>query len=265
MSETLGTTVVPSEPSPVSSVSAVSESAPPAFVQHTEIASALESPAVSPTPEKSDATIPVPTQDTRTEQPPDALKAVEAQKIEPETVLAPIEYPDFKLPDGVSTNQEVISSFKELLNQHRLSPEAGQSLIDLYGKQAETFAKEYQSKVEESQHRAFAEVRRQWVDQIKADPEIGGSGSEYAKAMALKARDAVVPEKDRVAFNEALRVTGAGDHPAIYRAFYRMGKLLDDVEKKYIREPSIQKVVGRPPEKKVTFNDFYDHPTSRVR
>ena len=60
------------------------------------------------------------------------------------------------------------------------------------------------------------------VAEIKADPEIGGErlGAAVAAASRVLERLAIP------GLREALNVTGAGNHPAIVKAFVRIGRLL---------------------------------------
>ena len=131
---------------------------------------------------------------------------------------------DFKLPEGVEPAAEQISAYTDVLREHRIPPETGQKLLDLHTATIQRMAENTLA----DQHKAFADVRRQWREEVKGDPEIGGSGYETALRAIARARDAVVSESDRPAFDRFLRDTGAGDHPAFLRAMYRVANLLDE-------------------------------------
>ena len=126
---------------------------------------------------------------------------------------------DFKLPEGVEPAAEQISAYTDVLREHRIPPETGQKLLDLHTATIQRMAENTLA----DQHKAFADVRRQWREEV-----IGGSGYETALRAIARARDAVVSESDRPAFDRFLRDTGAGDHPAFLRAMYRVANLLDE-------------------------------------
>lgn len=63
-----------------------------------------------------------------------------------------------------------------------------------------------------------------WRKELQSDPEIGGDKLGENLGIALKAVQAIGGEP----LVEALEMTGAGNHPAIVRAFHVMGKLAVD-------------------------------------
>ena len=72
----------------------------------------------------------------------------------------------------------------------------------------------------ESQQKMWADTQQQWVDQAKADPEIGGDKFENNLGDAKRAiKQFGTPELD-----EAMAVTGAGNHPEFIRFMSRVGK-----------------------------------------
>lgn len=80
--------------------------------------------------------------------------------------------------------------------------------------------------IAEIQNRLFLKTREAWAKQVMKDKTIGRRNHRKAMKTIAAARDMIVPKDRRPEFNEFLRITGAGDHPAMLRMFYHAGKLL---------------------------------------
>lgn len=187
-----------------------------------------------------------PKPDDKVEAPKPADPATEAFK-----------YEAFKLPEGVPVDEARINAFTEIVGPHKLDQETAQKLVDLHT----TTLQQFQEHLVAQQHAAFAETRRGWVDQIKADPVLGGSGHQTALQAAARMRDLLVPEAHRAEFADFMRITGAGDHPALMRLLHNAARLFD--------EPAAPPIPARPvpdrggsakPSKGAV---MYDHPSSR--
>ena len=110
---------------------------------------------------------------------------------------------------------------------------AGQKLLNMHNDALVA----YDAAKNAEQHRAFNAMRRDWQTAAMADPEIGGSGHETAMRAIARMRDQFVSSakpgtaqyaKDTAEFNEALRITGAGDHPAILKVFHNVAQMFDE-------------------------------------
>jgi hypothetical protein len=139
---------------------------------------------------------------------------------------APETYADFTLPDGVTVDPKANDDFKALAKELGLSQDAAQKLVDFQGGRLKDIV--------EAPHRAWADVTKQWTDAIKADPEIGGAKFDASRATAARVFDHTIPgnpivrnEAEAAALREALDVTGAGNNPAVVRAFARLGALIN--------------------------------------
>jgi hypothetical protein len=125
-------------------------------------------------------------------------------------------YDAFKLPEGVSFDAEQLAPATELFAESGLSQEQAQKFIDL------AMARE-----SAAQHRgvqAFVDLQNQWVSEIKADPDIGGDRLKASLSSAARAIDRLnVP-----GLREALNFTGAGNHPAVVKAFVRLGQMISE-------------------------------------
>jgi hypothetical protein len=128
---------------------------------------------------------------------------------------APESY-EFKFPEGVEPDKEMLAQFEPIAKELGLTQEAAQRLVDLSAQQL--------AKVTEAQRQAFEQQTVQWVDQVKADKEIGGDQLQERLGVAKKALEAFgSPE-----LTQYLNATGLGNHPELIRAFYRAGKAISE-------------------------------------
>lgn len=229
-----------------------------------------EVPAATDAPAPIDVAVP-----TEAPVPTDAPTPTAAPEPTPAPTQPPLAYEDFKLPEGLTiANPERMGTFKEMLGKHQVPQEVAQSLLELHAQVLKESLDAYQAQVipaakEElqrklqietvaNQHKQFNETRKNWRDAVAADEQIGGAGHQTAMQAIARTRDLLVPADQRAEFDNFLRTTGAGDHPAFLRLLHRASQYLD--------EPPPPKVIGSPvpqQQQKQTFSDFYTHPTSR--
>jgi hypothetical protein len=123
-------------------------------------------------------------------------------------------YEDFVLPDGMTIDAEALERARALFGEVRLPQAHAQKFIDL--------AVERERAAAERGLKAFLDLQKKWVSELKEDPDIGGE--QFAATVAAAARAI-----DRLAIpglKDALNVTGAGNHPAIVKVFVRLGQMI---------------------------------------
>lgn len=171
---------------------------------------------IDPRPEPAPAPEPVPES-----QPVESLVTTAPAEIAPAESPAPqpavpeaIVYEPFALPEGMSVEPEALEQAHALFAESRLPQKQAQRFIDL------ALARE--KAAAERGVKAFHDLQAKWVAEIKADPEIGGErlGAAVASASRVLERLAIP------GLREALNMTGAGNHPAVVKAFVRIGRLL---------------------------------------
>lgn len=129
---------------------------------------------------------------------------------------APPIYSDFTLPEGMSLEPEALQQALTLFADARLSQEQAQKFVDLaLGRELAAAQKHTQ---------AFQELQERWVGEVKADPAIGGKRLPANLALAARAVDRL----GGAPLREALDLTGAGNHPALVKAFVAIGRLLSE-------------------------------------
>jgi hypothetical protein len=157
------------------------------------------------------APVPAPTPATSEES---LLTAEAAEPAAPEP-QAPA-YGEFKLPDGSAIDPAALEQARALFAEAKLPHEQAQKFIDL------AVSREQAAATRSVQ--AFVDLQTKWVSEIKADPEIGGNRFTASMAAAGRAIDRLgVP-----GLKEALNLTGAGNNPAIVKAFVRLGQMVSE-------------------------------------
>lgn len=144
---------------------------------------------------------------------------------------APLDWGAIKydLPQNITMDDAQRGEFQIALEKFRTDPAAAATeVLALGSKMMESAIKEYDAQTLRKHQQAFLSTRKQWATAVMADEELGGAGNRTAMGAIARVRDAAVPPERRAAFEEALRITGAGDHPEILRAFHRLAKFLDE-------------------------------------
>lgn len=127
-----------------------------------------------------------------------------------------ITYSDFKMPDGMTIDAEELARAHALFAESGLPQEHAQKFVD--------HAVSREKAAAERGLKAFIELQNKWVSEIKADPDIGGAKLNASMAAAARAIDRLAVSGLR----EALNLTGAGNHPAVVKAFVRLGQLISE-------------------------------------
>ena len=154
---------------------------------------------------------------------PDAA-AAPAEGEAPKVELPPVDY-KFGTPKGVSISTEQGNELKAALDAFRADPAKGtQGLIDLHAKAIQQYADQTLVR----QYETFNQTRKDWQGQVLADEQLGGSGHKTTMRAIARMRDRFVPEARREAFNQFMRVTGAGDHPEFLRLLHNVAGAFDE-------------------------------------
>lgn len=189
--------------------------------------------------EEKKAAAPKPDEPTKpaapaTEAKPDVPKTEEAKPGEPvkeaapAAELPPIDYASLKAPEGFKAEGEAFDAFRAAANTDRLSPERAQSYLDLHATAMRQHEQRVREAVSKEQWDTFRATTKEWENAAASDELIGGSGHMTSMGVIARMRDLLVPQKEQAQFDEFLRVTGAGSHPAFLKALYRAGQYLDE-------------------------------------
>jgi len=136
-----------------------------------------------------------------------------------------------KLPDGVTAEDPTIKGFVEAAAEAKVSPEAAQVLLDKVRPQIEAQLR--------APYEAWNATQEQWIGEVKADPEIGGSKLDGTVARVAKLMDGYGDPGLR----QALDMTGAGNHPGLIRFLNKVAVALKvDEGKPVLGQPSQPKL-----------------------
>lgn len=137
---------------------------------------------------------------------------------------APEQYADYTVPEGYTLDPEAAKGANEIFKKHNLSQSAAQEMIDYYFKQAIKNADQSRQSVED--------MRNGWLGDIRNDPEFR---SEFKADGTIKTDSKVLVGLGRMLdslgdtklaneFRQGLDITGAGNHPAIFKVIYRLSQ-----------------------------------------
>ena len=115
---------------------------------------------------------------------------------------------ELKFPEGFKQAEGLTKLATEL----GLDSAKAQKLVDAYAGDAS------------AQQAALAKQQADWVAAIKADKDIGGANLEANLAVAKKA----VAHFGGADFAQYLNASGLGDHPALVKAFVKIGQAMAD-------------------------------------
>ena len=194
--------------------------------------------APEPAPEPAPADKPV---DAPAEAPKPADPKPEDKPAEPEKPVEEVATPEpipldaykFTFGENVKADDEKVAEFTKFASENRLKPEEAQKAVDMFKSAATSFAQEMAN----NQIRVWHDLRAKWREGAKSDPLIGGSGFDTSMQVIARMRDKFVSDSqpgskeydaDAREFEEMLRVTGVGDHPAFLKYIYRVGAKFDE-------------------------------------
>lgn len=124
----------------------------------------------------------------------------------------PETYADFTAPDGMELNAESVTALQAFGQEHKLSQEAAQQVVDMGTK---LLGEWQQGQIDQK-----VAQRTEWVTNARADKEFGGDklAENLGKGKAAMEKFGT-PELLKMA-NE----TGVGDHPEFIRFCYRVAQ-----------------------------------------
>lgn len=135
-------------------------------------------------------------------------------------VPAPFDPKAYKAPDGMTVDEKMLGDYAAIINDNKLSAsERGTKMLDLYNSAMK--------QVGESHTKAWSDTNEKWVNEVKADPEIGGTKFEPTKQMISRAIDTLGPEMSKT-FRQSLDITGVGNNPAFIRGMAKLASALTE-------------------------------------
>lgn len=198
------------------------------FERMLRSAPAEGSPAASsPTPETAPASSP----DSSTPAPEGVGsligQAAEPAKAEGEAAAEPAKVEEAKptfdikeleLPENFAIPEETGAKLQEAVTKYGLPKEAVQDLVGMYAAELQ--------KVQSEAYSTYEKLNNEWVDSIKSDKEVGGEkfDANLGKIGAFLSNPAFVDP----GFKDALNLTGAGNHPAVFKTMLKIAEALTE-------------------------------------
>lgn len=128
---------------------------------------------------------------------------------------APEKY-EFKAGEGVELDTEALKDFEPVARDLNLTNEQAQKLVDAYPK--------ILAGVQQRQAEAWQKQTEGWAETVKADKEIGGDKLTANLSAAQRALEQFGDPE----LKEYLASTGLGNHPALVKAFIKVGKAMSE-------------------------------------
>jgi len=124
---------------------------------------------------------------------------------------------ELNFPEGVEANEATLNDITTYAKEHGLSNVQAQAQlnreIDLLAKGEEFYTQKHIQILEDS--------KKQWLEEVKKDPEIGGDKFDVTVSKAKRVIDKFGSDKLKAALNES----GLGNHPEVVRLFAKIGDL----------------------------------------
>jgi hypothetical protein len=126
---------------------------------------------------------------------------------EPKAPVVPESYEDFKLPEGVEINSDMMDKAKAEFKAKGYSQDQAQAAVDLY-------IAEQTKQVE-----IFHQTRKEWVNEIKTDKEFGGEKFDQTVTGAQLALRKFDTDGQMLSL---LETSGFGDNPGVIKFLARI-------------------------------------------
>lgn len=125
--------------------------------------------------------------------------------------------------EGMTIDAELLEEATPIFKEIGLSNEAANKVLPV----AKSLMEKTRDATIQQMVDAGAQQRKAWLDEAKADPEIGGGKWDATLHSAAKALDALgYPEGSP--FRAALTETGFGNHPEMIRAMAKVGAMVGE-------------------------------------
>lgn len=131
---------------------------------------------------------------------------------------------NLQMPEGVQLDQDLLTSAVPLLREAGVSSEQAEKLIP--------FVTQVQERYHQANLDELSALTKTWVQEAKADPEIGGKNwKETGRLAGVALKAGGTAEAVREA-QELLNESGLGNHPAMIRLFRNMGAAIESLRGK---------------------------------
>lgn len=139
-----------------------------------------------------------------------------AEKKDAPAEFVPLTIQALTLPEGFEADTPLQEKFISLANELKISPEGANKLVALQA--------EINKAASERSSEAFATMQKQWQDEVRADPEIGGQNLEKNLAEINK----LINSHGTPGLRQVLHLTGGGNNIEVLRFLTKISKELNE-------------------------------------
>jgi hypothetical protein len=149
-------------------------------------------------------------------------KPAEGEKKEGDDSAKVIDVAQIKFPEGFKGDEGTLKELATLLQDDKLAPQdRAQKLVDLHTRSLQEAANRPMQ--------YWIEQNKTWQKEISADPDVGsGNPEKPLKAEHVAQVSKLIDQFGGQPLREALWSTGAGNNPAVVKAFVKMARLLTE-------------------------------------
>lgn len=144
---------------------------------------------------------------------------------------APEKYEPFTVPEGFTLDEKVSGEASAIFKELGLDQASAQRLVDFYSSKTIEAAN--------APYELYSKMREGWQTEVRADPEIG-TKLPAVKETISRALDSLGDAKLANEFRGAMDLTGAGDHPAFIKAFYKLAQAVTEGKAVTPKGPSVE-------------------------
>ena len=145
--------------------------------------------------------------------PPGDVRTAEADA---KPVGVPEKY-ELKAPEGMTFHPESVAKFEALARELGYDNDQAQNIVDVINGEVQA--------TQTRQMEAWQQQQETWVNELKADKEIGGANFDRTVSRAQSFAKVLDPSGK---FGELIDALGVGNHPALVRGFEKLGALMED-------------------------------------
>ena len=155
------------------------------------------------------------TEETKTEETKTEETKTEEGKTE-ETKVEPVTIENLKAPEGFELQPEMANEFLEILNGDKPAEDKAQELLNLHAKVLNAAS--------EASSEAWDNLQTQWKDEVKADPDVGGTKLQPALSNIGKLIDEFGNDDLKAVFD----TTGAGNNVHMIKFLNKIADVLTE-------------------------------------
>lgn len=138
-------------------------------------------------------------------------------------------YEGITAPEGYEAiDTEALAAATPLMRQFGVPDDQAQAFIDGAAPIITSMVEKGIAAANAAQVAAQVTEQRAWVEEVRADPEIGGANYDRTVALSAKALDQFFPGERGTEFRDFLRATGLTNHPEMIRGFASIGAAISD-------------------------------------